>query len=160
MTYEYKCTMVDVPFGGAKGGVRIDPRQYSVGELERITRRFTMELAKKDFINTFSSLQSSSTLYSYVYNTRARAPARELSHRAASSSHIAGCFAHLTYSNAYSITELHCLIAPGLDVPVPDMGTGKREMVWIADTFQMTSGARLSSLLLTSVLFQPLPSLM
>lgn len=46
----YKCALVDVPFGGAKGAVRIDRTQYSVGELERITRRFTYELYAKNLI--------------------------------------------------------------------------------------------------------------
>lgn len=46
----YKCAVVDVPFGGGKGGIRINPKNYSVDQLQRITRRYTAELVKKNFI--------------------------------------------------------------------------------------------------------------
>src|SRR5262245_43215631 len=46
----YKCALVDVPFGGAKGAIQIDPSRYSVEQLERITRRYTHELVRKQFI--------------------------------------------------------------------------------------------------------------
>jgi glutamate dehydrogenase (NAD(P)+) len=46
----FKCALVDVPFGGAKGGVKINPRTSSVETLERVTRRYASELIKKNLI--------------------------------------------------------------------------------------------------------------
>ncbi|MGH1540632.1 MAG: Glu/Leu/Phe/Val family dehydrogenase [Arenicella sp.] len=72
----YKCALVEAPFGGSKGALVIDPSQWEAHELEKITRRFTQELAKRSLIN------------------------------------------------------------PAQNVPAPDMGTGEREMAWMADEYK------------------------
>ena len=72
----YKCALMEIPFGGAKGALAIDPRAWEPQELERITRRFTQELAKRG------------------------------------------------------------LISPSQIVAAPDMGTGEREMAWMADEYK------------------------
>ena len=46
----YKCAIVDVPFGGAKGGIKINPKQFGVDSLERITRRYAAELSKRNML--------------------------------------------------------------------------------------------------------------
>ncbi|KAJ1976297.1 NADP-dependent glutamate dehydrogenase [Dimargaris verticillata] len=46
----FKCAVVNVPFGGAKGGIMIDPKEWTPSQLEQITRRYTMELCHKGFI--------------------------------------------------------------------------------------------------------------
>lgn len=72
----YKCALMDIPFGGSKGALHIDPTQYTRDEMQMITRRFTMELARKGFLS------------------------------------------------------------PATNVPAPDVGTGQREMAWMADTYK------------------------
>ncbi|MEM8872281.1 MAG: Glu/Leu/Phe/Val dehydrogenase [Pseudomonadota bacterium] len=72
----FKCALVETPFGGSKGGLCVDPRDWEAHEMEQITRRFAYELIKRD------------------------------------------------------------LVHPAQNVPAPDMGTGEREMAWIADQFR------------------------
>src|SRR6059058_6183804 len=47
MAMTWKCALMELPFGGAKGGVICDPKQMSTGELERMTRRFTSEIVNE-----------------------------------------------------------------------------------------------------------------
>ena len=47
----YKCAIINVPYGGSKGGLKIDPSQWDRQELEKITRRFAQELIKRDLIS-------------------------------------------------------------------------------------------------------------
>lgn len=46
----YKCAIVDVPFGGSKGGIKVDPKALTTSQLERVTRRYTTELIRRNFI--------------------------------------------------------------------------------------------------------------
>ncbi len=47
----YKCAIINVPYGGSKGALKIDPSQWNKYELEKITRRFAQELIKRDLIS-------------------------------------------------------------------------------------------------------------
>ena len=47
----YKCAIINVPYGGSKGGLRINPAEWDENELEKITRRFAQELIKRDLIS-------------------------------------------------------------------------------------------------------------
>ncbi|XP_053605324.1 glutamate dehydrogenase, mitochondrial-like [Plodia interpunctella] len=70
----YKCACSSIPFGGSKGGVCINPKQYSHAELQRIIRRYTLELAKKNYIGAgidvpAPDVNTSGTHMSWVVDT-------------------------------------------------------------------------------------------
>ena len=54
----FKCAIAGLPFGGAKGGVKINPADYSRSEIERVTRRYTYELFRKDYIGPFTDVSA------------------------------------------------------------------------------------------------------
>lgn len=67
----FKCAIADVPFGGAKGGVVIDPKTTSVETLERVTRNYTMALCQKNFIGPGLDVVCIfifSFLFSFIWN--------------------------------------------------------------------------------------------
>ena len=78
----YKCALVDVPFGGSKGGLCIDPGDFSAEELEQITRRFAAELIKRDLIHPAQQSRSGGLQHAEIGTLRidleaCDAPARD-----------------------------------------------------------------------------------
>lgn len=133
----FKCAMVDVPFGGAKGGIKIDPAKYSVSSL-------------MDYVSCTSSCGPSlghgaGENNSKIYN----GAGQERIHWAWVSVPIA------SMEGGSLPVSSDCR----LDVPAPDMGTGAREMSWIADTYSMTHGQSHSSHLPHPPTLPPSPSL-
>jgi glutamate dehydrogenase (NAD(P)+) len=47
----YKCAIIEVPYGGSKGALKINPKDWTKSEIEKITRRFAQELIKRDLIH-------------------------------------------------------------------------------------------------------------
>src|SRR6201996_3973375 len=123
----WKCAVVNIPFGGAKGGVTCDPKHLSQHELERMTRRYTSAILpligpEKDI--TAPDVYTNSQTMAWIMDTF---------------SMMKGYAVPSWMTRRYTSAILP-LIGPEKDIPAPDVYTNSQTMAWIMDTFSMMKG--------------------